>query len=104
MPITKINSYDSDEVFKQKCNENFSDINARVVSRTSSLAGSAPGSIGFGSFNDVYPIGSVICTTKWAEDKDSRLQIGTWRYLGSSIFEANNSNVSHPVQFYERIA
>lgn len=104
MPITKINSYDSDEVFKQKCNENFSDINARVVSRTSSLAGSAPGSTGFGSFNDVYPIGSVICTTKWAEDKDSRLQIGTWRYLGSSIFEANNSNVSHPVQFYERTA
>lgn len=104
MPITKINSYDSDEVFKQKCNENFSDINARVVSRTSSLVGSAPGSTGFGSFNDVYPIGSVICTTKWAEDKDSRLQIGTWRYLGSSIFEANNSNVSYPVQFYERTA
>ena len=104
MSITKINSYDSDEVFKQKCNENFSDINARVVSRTSSLAGSAPGSTGFGSFNDVYPIGSVICTTKWAEDKDSRLQIGAWRYLGSSIFEANNSNVSYPVQFYERTA
>ena len=104
MPITKINSYDSDEVFKQKCNENFSDINARVVSRTSALAGSTVGSTGFGSFNDVYPIGSVICTTKWAEDKDSRLQIGTWRYLGSSIFEANNSNVSYPVQFYERIA
>lgn len=104
MPITKINSYDSDEVFKQKCNENFSDINARVVSRTSSLAGSAAGSTGFGSFNDVYPIGSVICTTKWAEDKDSRLQIGTWRYLGPSIFEANNSNVSYPVQFYERTA
>ena len=104
MPITKINSYDSDEVFKQKCNENFSDINARVVSRTSSLSGSTVGSTGFGSFNDVYPIGSVICTTKWAEDKDSRLQIGTWRYLGSSIFEANNSNVSYPVQFYERTA
>ena len=104
MPITKINSYDSDEVFKQKCNENFSDINARVVSRTSSLAGSTVGSTGFGSFNGVYPIGSVICTTKWAEDKDSRLQIGTWRYLGSSIFEANNSNVSYPVQFYERTA
>lgn len=104
MPITKINSYDPDEVFKQKCNENFSDINARVVSRTSSLAGSTVGSTGFGSFNDVYPIGSVICTTKWAEDKDSRLQIGTWRYLGSSIFEANNSNVSYPVQFYERTA
>ena len=102
MPITKINSYDSDEVFKQKCNENFSDINARVVSRTSSLAGSTAGSTG--SFNDVYPIGSVICTTKWAEDKDNRLQIGTWRYLGSSIFEANNSNVSYPVQFYERTA
>lgn len=104
MPITKINSYDPDEVFKQKCNENFSDINARVVSRTSSLAGSTVGSTGFGSFNDVYPVGSVICTTKWAEDKDSRLQIGTWRYLGSSIFDANNSNVSYPVQFYERTA
>lgn len=104
MPITKINSYDSDEVFKQKCNENFSNINARVVSRTSSLAGSTVGSTGFGSFNDVYPIGSVICNTKWAEDKDSRLQIGTWRYLGSSRVEANNSSISFPVQFYERIA
>lgn len=104
MPITKINSYDSDEVFKQKCNENFSNINARVVSRTSSLPGSTASSIGVDSSNDVYPIGSVICTTKWAEDKDSRLQTGTWRYLGSSIFEANNSNVSYPVQFYERIA
>lgn len=102
MPITKINSYDSDEVFKQKCNENFSDINARVVSRTSSLAGSTAGSTGFGSFNDVYPIGSVLCTTKW--DKDSRLQIGTWFYLGSSIFKTSNPNVTYSVQFYERTA
>lgn len=104
MPITKINSYDSDEVFKQKCNENFSNINARVVSRTSSLAGSTVSSTGSGSFSDVYPIGSVICTTKLAEDEDSRLRTGTWRYLGSSIFKADSSNVSYPVQFYERIA
>lgn len=104
MPITKINSYDSDEVFKQKCNENFSDINARVVSRTSSTIGSTGGSIGLSGFDSVYPVGSVIGTTKWAEDKDSRLQIGTWRYLGSSIFEIDNSDISYPVQFYERIA
>lgn len=104
MPITKINSYDSDEVLKQKCNENFSDLNARVVSRTSSLTGSATGSTGPINFNDVYPVGSVICTTKWAEDKDIRLQVGTWRYLGSSIFETSNSNISYPVQFYERTA
>lgn len=91
MPITKINSYDSDEVFKQKCNENFSDINARVVSYS-----------GFaGSFDDVYPISSVICAMDRAQD--DRLKIGTWRRLGS-ITVATISSEPHAIQFYERIA
>ena len=89
MPITKINSYDPDEVFKQKCNENFSDINARVVSRTGS------------SFDGVYPIGSVICIKDWQQD--DRFKIGTWRQLGS-IGVDTTSTESHSIQFYERIA
>lgn len=93
MPITKINSYDPDEVFKQKCNENFSDINARVVSRT--------GSTEFGNFDEVYPIGSVICIKDWK--KDDRFKIGTWRHLGS-ISVDTTSTESHSIQFYERIA
>lgn len=91
MPITKINSYDPDEVFKQKCNENFSDINARVVSYS-----------GFtGSFDDVYPIGSVICIKDRRED--DRFKIGTWRIIGSIVVDST-SNESYSIQFYERIA
>lgn len=90
MPITKINSYDSDEVFKQKCNENFSDINARVVSYS-----------GFtGSFDDVYPIGSVICIKGWHQD--DRFKIGTWRFLGS--IGVNTAYTENSIQFYERTA
>lgn len=90
MPITKINSYDSDEVFKQKCNENFSDINARVVSYS-----------GFtGSFDDVYPIGSVICIKDWHQD--DRFKIGTWRVLGS--IRVNAAGTESDIQFYERTA
>ena len=90
MPITKINSYDPDEVFKQKCNENFSDINARVVSYS-----------GFtGSFDDVYPIGSVICIRDW--NQDDRFKVGTWRFRGS--ISVNSSYVENSIQFYERIA
>ena len=89
MPITKINSYDSDEVFKQKCNENFSDINARVVSYS-----------GFtGSFDDVYPIGSVICIKDWHQD--DRFKVGTWHHLGSIGVNADHEN---SIQFYERTA
>ena len=91
MPITKINSYDPDEVFKQKCNENFSDINARVVSYS-----------GFaGSFDDVYPIGSVICIKDWHQD--DRFKIGTWRLLGSIVVDTTYTE-QHSIQFYERIA
>lgn len=90
MPITKINSYDPDEVFKQKCNENFSDINARVVSHSGST----------GSFDDVYPIGSVICIKDW--NQDDRFKIGTWRYLGS--IGVNNAYTENSIQFYERTA
>lgn len=91
MPITKINSYDPDEVFKQKCNENFSDINARVVSYS-----------GFtGSFDDVYPIGSVICIKDWRQD--DRFKIGTWRLLGS-IGVNTTYTEQHSIQFYERTA
>lgn len=90
MPITKINSYDPDEVFKQKCNENFSDINARVVSYS-----------GFtGSFDDVYPIRSVICIKDW--NQDDRFKIGTWRLLGS--IAVNSAFAENSVQFYERTA
>ena len=91
MPITKINSYDPDEVFKQKCNENFSDINARVVSYS-----------GFaGSFDDVYPIGSVICIKDWHQD--DRFKIGTWRLLGSIAVNTTYTE-QYSIQFYERIA
>lgn len=91
MPITKINSYDPDEVFKQKCNENFSDINARVVSYS-----------GFtGSFDDVYPIGSVICIKDWHQD--DRFKIGTWRLLGSIVVN-NTAYTTYSIQFYERTA
>lgn len=91
MPITKINSYDPDEVFKQKCNENFSDINARVVSYS-----------GFtGRFDDVYPIGSVICIKD--RHQDARFKIGTWRHLGS-ISVDTTSTEHHSIQFYERVA
>ena len=90
MPITKINSYDPDEVFKQKCNENFSDINARVVSYS-----------GFtGNFDDVYPIGSVICIKD--RHQDDRFEIGTWRLLGS--IGVNTAYTENSIQFYERIA
>ena len=90
MPITKINSYDPDEVFKQKCNENFSDINARVVSYS-----------GFtGSFDDVYPIGSVICIKD--RHQDDRFKIGAWRLLGA--IDVNTVNVKSSIQFYERTA
>lgn len=90
MPITKINLYDSDEVFKQKCNENFSDINARVVSYS-----------GFtGSFDDVYPIGSVICIKDWHQD--DRFKIGTWLLLGS--ISVNTAYAENSIQFYERTA
>lgn len=90
MPITKINSYDPDEVFKQKCNENFSDINARVVSYS-----------GFtGSFDDVYPIGSVICIKDWHQD--DRFEIGTWLLLGS--IGVNSAYAENSIQFYERTA
>lgn len=90
MPITKINSYDPDEVFKQKCNENFSDINARVVSYS-----------GFtGSFDDVYPIGSVICIKDWHQD--DRFKTGTWRLLGS--IGVNTAYTENSIQFYERTA
>lgn len=91
MPITKINSYDPDEVFKQKCNENFSDINARVVSYSGST----------GSFDDVYPIGSVICIKDWHED--DRFKIGTWRLLGL-IGVNNTAFTENTIQFYERTA
>lgn len=90
MPITKINSYDPDEVFKQKCNENFSDINARVVSY--------PGFTG--SFDDVYPIGSVICIKDW--NQDDRFKIGTWRLLGS--IGVSTAFAENSIQFYERTA
>lgn len=90
MPITKINSYDPDEVFKQKCNENFSDINARVVSYS-----------GFtGSFDDVYPIGSVICIKDWHQD--DRFKNGTWRLLG--LIGVNTAYAESSIQFYERTA
>lgn len=90
MPITKINSYDSDEVFKQKCNENFSDINARVVSYS-----------GFtGRFDDVYPIGSVICIKDGHQD--DRFKIGTWHLLGS--IGVNTGYAENSIQFYERTA
>ncbi len=91
MPITKINSYDPDEVFKQKCNENFSDINARVVSHSGST----------GSFDDVYPVGSVICIRDWR--KDDRFKNGVWRHLGSIVVDTTSSE-SHSIQFYERTA
>lgn len=90
MPITKINSYDPDEVFKQKCNENFSDINARVVSDSSFTGG----------FDDVYPIGSVICIKDW--HKDDRFKIGTWRDLGSIVVYI--TGIENSIQFYERTA
>lgn len=90
MPITKINSYDPDEVFKQKCNENFSDINARVVSHSGST----------GSFDDVYPIGSVICIKDWHQD--DRFKIGTWCHLGS--ISVNTAYAESSIQFYERTA
>ena len=91
MPITKINSYDSDEVFKQKCNENFSDINARVVSRASSI----------GSLDDVYPIRSVICIKDWYQD--DRFKVGTWRLLGTIGVDTTYTE-HHTIQFYERTA
>lgn len=90
MPITKINSYDPDEVFKQKCNENFSDINARVVSYSGFTS----------SFDDVYPIGSVICIKNWQQD--DRFKIGTWRLLGS--IGVNSAFAESSIQFYERTA
>lgn len=90
MPITKINSYDPDEVFKQKCNENFSDINARVVSYSSFT----------GSFDDMYPIGSVICIKDWHQD--DRFKIGTWRLLGS--IGVKTAGTENSIQFYERTA
>ena len=90
MPITKINSYDPDEVFKQKCNENFSNINARVVSHSGST----------GSFDDVYPIGSVICIKNWHQD--DRFKIGTWSHLRS--ITVNTAFTESTIQFYERIA
>lgn len=90
MPITKINSYDPDEVFKQKCNENFSDINARVVSYSGFI----------GSFDDVYPIGSVICIKDWRQD--DRFKIGTWHFLGA--IGVITANVESTIQFYERTA
>lgn len=93
MPITKINSYDPDEVFKQKCNENFSDINARVVSHSGSIV----------SFDDVYPIGSVICITHW--NQDDRFKIGTWDWLGSIVVKTSENEIDrNSIQFYERIA
>lgn len=82
MPITKINSYDPDEVFKQKCNENFSDINARVVSRTSSV------------LEQAYPVGSVILTTN--DKSDQRFSIGQWQKL--------LIDVGQGVYMYERIS
>lgn len=82
MPITKINSYDPDEVFKQKCNENFSDINARVVSRASSV------------LEQAYPVGSVILTTN--DKSDQRFSIGQWQKL--------LIDVGQGVYMYERIA
>lgn len=91
MPITKINSYDPDEVFKQKCNENFSDINARVALYSGST----------GSFDEVYPIGSVICIKDWQQD--DRFKIGTWRHLGSISVDTTYTE-SHTIQFYERTA
>lgn len=90
MPITKINSYDPDEVFKQKCNENFSDINARVVSHSGST----------GSFDEVYPIGSTICVKNW---HDARIDIGTWRLLGT-LSGYTNYVEYHSIQIYERLA
>lgn len=90
MPITKINSYDPDEVFKQKCNENFSDINARVVSYSDFTGG----------FDDVYPIGSVICIKDW--NQDDRFKVGTWNFLGAIVI--NSGYAENSVQFYERIA
>ena len=91
MPITKINSYDPDEVFKQKCNENFSDINARVVSYSGFTV----------SFDDVYPIGSVICIKDW--NQDDRFKIGTWRLLGSISVNTTYTETA-TIQFYERTA
>lgn len=91
MPITKINSYDPDEMFKQKCNENFSDINARVVSHSGSTC----------SFDDAYPIGSVICIRDWLQD--DRFKTGTWRLLGQ--IGVITSAIREPIiLFYERIA
>lgn len=91
MPITKINSYDPDEVFKQKCNENFSDINARVVSYSGFTC----------SFDDVYPIGSVICIKDW--NQDDRFKVGSWFLLGSIVVN-HTAYVQISIQFYERTA
>ena len=91
MPITKINSYDSDEMFKQKCNENFSDINARVVSHSGFTC----------RFDDVYPIRSVICIKDWRQD--DRFKIGTWQLIGQ-IGVNTTVDEEHTIQFYERIA
>lgn len=82
MPITKINSYDPDEVFKQKCNENFSDINARVDSRSGSV------------LEQAYPVGSVILTTN--DKSDQRFSVGQWQKL--------LVDVGQGVYMYERIA
>ncbi len=81
MPITKINSYDPDEVFKQKCNENFSNINARVVSCSRS------------SFEAVLPVGSIVFTTNM---EDERLRIGQWQKLDADLRSG--------VYMYERIS
>ena len=82
MPITKINSYDPDEVFKQKCNENFSDINARVALYSGSV------------LEQAYPVGSVILTTN--DKSDQRFAIGQWQKL--------LIDVGQGVYMYERIS
>ena len=92
MAIREINLYDPDEVFKAKCNENFANIDARILSYQD-------------VFNYVYafvfPVGCVIQTTNRDDD---RLKTGEWEYRGYETYQKNEYSPVIYMYRYERIA
>ena len=91
MAIREINLYDPDEVFKQKCNENFMNLSNRVDLR--SIVSSIQ--------DQLFPVGSVLYTTN---KNDVRLQQGTWEYRGFESYQEHELADTIYMYRYERVS
>ena len=90
MAVREINLYDPDETFKQKCNENFASVDARVLSYQD---------VYNSVFNMVFPVGTIIQTT---DQEDPRMNTGEWEYRGVEHYQKSQYE-SVAMYRYERI-